>query len=172
MMDKHTFTLESYKNIQELIRFTDQKSGGVLVVAGLELTVFLNFIDKLSFNKNYTSTASFAVFLLGIVTALLLSITIYISIFKVIRPRLAKHYSGYDISLFYFNHLASAQNKTLIFNQFNNVTEDSILRNLTDQIFEVSKIMKAKTNGLYYSMTSLLFSMISLSLFILVSKFI
>jgi hypothetical protein len=172
MMDKYAFTLESYKNIQELIRFTDQKSGGVIVVAGLELTVFLNFIDKLGFNKDYTSLASVAVFLFGIITAILLAITIYISIFKVVRPRLANQYNAYEISLFYFNHLASAKNKTVMFNQFNNVTNDSILRNLTDQIFEVSKIMTAKTNGLYYSMTTLLYSMLTLSLFILVSKFL
>lgn len=171
-MDKHTFTLESFKNIQELIRFTDQKSAGVLVVAGLESTVFLSFIDKLSFNKNYTSAFSVITFTVGIATALLLALTIYFSIFKVLRPRLANHYAGNDTSLFYFNHLASMANKNGMFYQFNNVTDESILRNLTDQIFEVSRIMNAKTNGLYYSMTSLLMSMILLPAFILVSKFI
>ncbi len=171
-MDKHTFALESYKSTQELIRFADQKAGAVLVVAGLELSVFLSSIDKLTFNGNYTSAVSILTLILSISTALLLITTLYLSVFKVLRPRLANHYSGNDASLFYFNHLASMTDKTGMFDQFNRVTDDVVLRNLTDQIFEVSKIMNAKTNGLYYSMNASLLSIGSLSIFILVSKFI
>lgn len=171
-MDNHTFTLESFKNIQDLIKFTDQKSGGILVVAGLELTAFISCIDKLSFNKNYTSALSVTTFLLGLITATLLIITIYYSVFKVLRPRMANHYSGNDASLFYFNHLASMTDKTGMYEKFRDVTDDFILRNLTDQIFEVSKILKTKTNALYRSMNFLFYSIISLSIFTLVSRVI
>lgn len=171
-MDKHTFTLESFKNIQELIRFSDQKAAAVLVVAGLEMTVYFGAIDKLTFNKNYTSVFSILTLILGICTAIFLLATIYLTVFKVLHPRLAKHYSGNDASLFYFNHLASMTDKTDMFNQFNRVTDAVMLRNLTDQIFEVSKILNAKTNGLYYSIYAALLSMGALSIFILSSKFI
>ncbi len=171
-MDNHTFTLESFKNIQELIKFTDQKSGGVLVVAGLELTVFLSVIDKLAFNKNYTGVLSISAFVLGVITAALLILTIYFSVFKVLRPQLAKHYSGNDASLFYFSHLASMTDKTGMFEQFRNLNDDSILRNLTDQIFEISKIMNRKISALRASMNLLFYSIISLVLFILITRFI
>jgi len=171
-MDKNEFTLESFKNIQELIKFTDQKSSGVLAVTGLELTVFLNCIDKLDFHKNYSSILSIATITLGGVTGVLLIYTLYISVFKILRPRLANHYSGHDFSLFYFNHLASMTDKTGMFDQFKNVDDDKMLRNLTDQIFEVSKILNAKINELHNSMTFLFYSIISLAIFILVSRFI
>lgn len=171
-MDKYEFALESFKNIQELIKFTDQKSGGVLVVAGLELTAFSSCIDKLNFNNNYSSIASITTIVLGIITTLLLVYTIYISVFKILRPRLANHYSGHNFSLFYFNHLASMTDKTEMFDKFKNIDNDKILRNFTDQIFEVSKILNMKINELHNSMSSLFYSIISLSLFIIVSRFI
>ena len=171
-MDKTTFTLESFKNIQELIKFTDQKAGGVLVVIGLELTVFLSCIDKLDFHKNYSSHFSIATITLGFITGGLLVYTLYLSVFKILRPRLANHYSGHDFSLFYFNHLASMTDKTGMFDQFKSIDDDKILRNLTDQIFEVSKICNMKMNELHKSMNFLFFSIVSLLAFILVSRFI
>lgn len=171
-MDNQTFTLESFKNIQELIKFTDQKSGGVLVVAGLELTVFLNVVDKLIFKTNSFGVYSVVVFVLGVITAGLLIAIVYVSVFKVLRPQLANHYSGNEASLFYFNHLASMTDKTAMFEQFKNVDDNLILRNLTDQIFEVSKIMNRKTNALHCSMNLLFYSMVSIVLFILVTRFI
>ncbi len=171
-MDKSEFALESFKNIQELIKFTDQKAGGVLVVIGLELTVFLSCIDKLDFHKNYLTLFSITTILLGMITAFLLIYTLYISVFKILRPRLANHYSGYDLSLFYFNHLASMTDKTGMFDQFKNTDDDKILRNFTDQIFEVSKICNTKINELHKSMNFLFSSIISLAIFILVSRFI
>ena len=171
-MRKIEFALESFKNIQDLIKFTDQKSGGVLVIAGLELTIFLSCIDKLDFKHSYLSPIAIAVIILGIITVFLFTYTLYLSIFKILRPRLANHYSGQDISLFYFNHLASMTDKTGMFNQFNSVTDDLILRNLTDQIFEVSKILNTKINELHKSMNFLFYSVISLLTFILVSRFL
>ncbi|ESS66027.1 hypothetical protein MGMO_216c00020 [Methyloglobulus morosus KoM1] len=49
-MEKQNFALESIKNIQELIRFIDQKSGAVLLVSGLIMTAFLEFSKELIFN--------------------------------------------------------------------------------------------------------------------------
>ena len=50
-MEKQEFALESFKNIQQLIQFTDQKSGAILVVSGLVLTVFLEFSKNLVFRS-------------------------------------------------------------------------------------------------------------------------
>jgi hypothetical protein len=51
-MDRITYALESFKNIQDLIKFTDQKSSAVLVVIGLVFTAFVQYIEKLTFSLN------------------------------------------------------------------------------------------------------------------------
>lgn len=171
-MEKNVFALESFKNIQDLIKFVDQKSGGVLVVSGFILTVFLDIYKELNFNHGYCSLLAITTIAIGIITVLLLIYTIYLSIFKILKPRLAIHYAGNDNSLFYFNHLASMTDKTVMFDQFKNINDDLMLKNVTDQIFEVSKILDKKIIELHNSMNCLFFSIVSLVIFIVVSRFI
>lgn len=171
-MNKQEFALESFKNIQELIRFIDQKSGAVLLVAGLILTVFLELSKALVLNLNNPSYAGLFTFTFGVSTALLLIYVIYLSIFKILIPRLAKHYVGSDLSLIYFNHLASMIDKTVVFEQFNKLNGDSILKNLTDQIFEISKILDTKIIELNKSMNFLFISIATLLAFIFASRLI
>lgn len=171
-MDKNVFALESFKNIQELIKFTDQKTGGVLVVLGLVLTVFLSCVDKLNFNNDYSSKVKIIVIISGIITIGLVIYTVYVSIFNILRPRLANHYSGNDASLLYFQHLASMTDKTAMFEKFKALNDESILRTISDQIFEVSKILDKKIAELHKSMNFLFYSIISLLIFISLSRFI
>lgn len=49
-MDKTTFAFESFKNIQDLIKFVDQKSSAVLVVTGLIFTGYIQFLQGLTFS--------------------------------------------------------------------------------------------------------------------------
>lgn len=167
-MEQQNFALESFKNIQELIRFIDQKSGAVLLVSGLIMTAFLEFSKDLIFNfKSITPTGAFT-FLFGVSTVLLLIYVIYLSIFKILRPRLAKFYSDGD-SLFYFGHLAHMDRNNMLDN-FKNIDDQAMLKNLSEQIFEASRILNTKTNELHNSMKYLYFSMLSLLAFILTSR--
>jgi len=109
------FALKSFENIQELIRLIDQKSGAVLLVSGLILTAFLELSKDLVFNFKSLSYVGVATFMFGAITALLLISTIYLSVFKILRPRLAEHYSGNEFSLIYFNHLAAMTDKAIMF---------------------------------------------------------
>jgi Family of unknown function (DUF5706) len=171
-MDKQEFALESFKNIQELIRFIDQKSGAVLVVAGLILTVYLEFSKELVFKFSNISFVNAITFIFGVTTGLLLVYVIYLSILKILIPRLAKHYEGSELSLLYFNHLATMADKSVVLEQFNKLNDVSILKNLTDQIFEISKILDMKIIQLNKSMNCLFYSIVSLLAFVLASRFI
>ncbi len=171
-MDKQSFALESFKNIQELIRFVDRKSNGVLLVSGLILTAFLEFSKGLVFSFNSVSIAGFFTFVFGATTTGLLSYVIYISIFKILRPQLAKSYSGNEISLLYFKHLAEIQDKKLLQKQFKDINDDLIIESIADQIFEVSRILDIKIIELHKSMNYLFYSIASLLIFILTSRFI
>jgi hypothetical protein len=171
-MDKQSFALESFKNIQELIRFVDQKSNGVLLVSGLILTAFLEFSKGLVFSFSSVSVAGFFTFLFGTTTTGLLIYVIYISIFKILRPQLAKSYSINETSLLYFKHLAEVQDKALLQKQFKDITDDSIIESIADQIFEISRILDVKITELHKSMNYLFCSIASLLTFILISRFI
>lgn len=171
-MDNKSFAIESFKNIQELIRFVDQKSNGVLLVSGLILTAFLEFSKGLVFNFTSISLAGFLTFILGSTTTGLPIYVIYISIFKILRPQLAKNYSSNESSLLYFKHLAEIKDKTLLQQRFKDLKDDSILESIADQIFEISRILDVKIIELHKSMKYLFCSIASLLTFILISRFI
>lgn len=171
-MDKQSFALESFKNIQELIRFVDQKSNGVLLVSGLILTAFLEFSKALVFSFSSVSLAGFVTFVFGATTTGLLSYVMYVSIFKILRPQLAKSYSSNETSLLYFKHLAEIQDRVILQEKFKDITDDSIIESIADQIFEVSRILDVKIIELHKYMNYLFYSIASLLTFILISRFI
>lgn len=168
-MEKENFALESFKNIQELIRFIDQKSGAVLVIAGLAFTGYIEFAKNLRFvtleEVNFLGVVSF---LSGLVTIISLLAVVWVSIFKVLKPRLAKNYKNGEHSLFYFEHL-SQLGKEQTLTDYKALSNELILKNIIDQQFEVSKIMEQKTQFLAKSFNLLFTSIVALVIFILSS---
>ncbi|GAB5424210.1 MAG: hypothetical protein Crog4KO_13570 [Crocinitomicaceae bacterium] len=168
-MKKEEFALESFKNIQELIRFIDQKSGAVLVIAGLAFTGYIEFVDELQFVPiDEAGFLGVTCFLSGLCTVLCLIAVIWISIFKVLKPRLAKNYSAGEHSLFYFEHL-SKLGKASTLAEYGSLTDDKMLKQLIDQQFEISQIMEKKTENLGLSFNFLFASIIALVVFVLTS---
>lgn len=168
-MEKENFAIESFKNIQELIRFIDQKSAAVLVIAGLSFTGFIEFAKNLSFvPMKEADFFGIVCFLSGSITVISLIAVLWVSIFRVLKPRLAKNYKQDEHSLFYFEHLSQlGKEQTLV--EYQNLNSDLILKNIIDQKFEVSKIMEQKTGFLSISFNFLFASIISLIVFILTS---
>lgn len=172
-MKKHEFALESFKNIQELIKFTDQKSGAVLVVAGFILTAFLELAKDLTFS-NSISAVGILTFIFGLCTVGFLISVIYISICLVIKPRLANNYNPNEHSLYYFEHLAK-MGRDLINSEFDNLNiEDHplMLKNILDQTFVVSEVLTKKIKYVERSMNMLFYSVLSLLAFILTTKLV
>ena len=59
-----------------------------------------------------------------------------------------------------------------MFEEFKKLDGESIIKNITDQIFEVSKVLDAKVAELHNAMNYLFFSVISLMIFIFSSRLI
>lgn len=166
-MDKTTFALESFKNIQDLIKFVDQKSSAVLVVTGLIFTGYIQFLQGLTFS--FTENLNFfgiMTFVSSMSTLLSLLMVVYISIFKVLKPRTAKHYSKDETSLFYYVHIAKV-GKESILESYKTVNTEIMLKNIIDQQHEVSAILNEKTKELSSSFTWLFVSIVSVFIFIL-----
>jgi hypothetical protein len=147
-MDKISYVLESFKNIQDLIKFIDQKSGAVLVVSGLAFTGYIEFLKDLILVSPKSATFfGILSFLFSLATLISLTIVIYISIFRVLKPRKAKHYKADEASMFYFEHLLKL-GKEQVFAHYKLINENDMLKNLIDQQHEVSIILSQKDTDL------------------------
>jgi hypothetical protein len=168
---KMQFTLESFKNIQELIRFTDQKAGAILVIYGLIITVFVEYIHKLTFVMPFEYKSFFeniiSVVTLGI--GMIISIALVNQLYNILyllKPRLAMNYKEHEYSVYYFEHIAHMKKVDLI-NRLNNLSQIEGIGEIAGQIHEVSKIMIIKTHRLGEIIKNLFYIIIFLLLFIL-----
>lgn len=171
-MDRCEFAIESFKNVQELIRFIDQKAGAVLVIYGFILTAFIDFAKKLDFVNPFDAEGFFSIvhsiltFVFGLCLTSILMYQMYILIIEILRPRLAMNYSVDKKSIYYFEHIASMQKQSYIstFQQLEN--ENELTAEVLEQVYEVSKIMKTKAEKLSRVMNCLYFSIVLLLIFI------
>jgi hypothetical protein len=166
-MDKITYALESFKNIQDLIKFADQKSSAVLVVIGLVFTAFVQFIEKLTFSTSQITFIGVATFIVGIACILSMTIVLYYSIFKILKPRFAKNYQINEVSTFYFDHIS--KKSTEIHNVYKTLEEERMLKDIIDQQIEVSNILNEKNENLSKSFNWLFVALFSTIIFILLS---
>lgn len=173
-MSRSTFALESFRNVQELIRFIDQKASAILVVYGLILTVFLEFIKRISYDKVFglnnwgQISLSLALLIVGVTLIFLLVYQLYYIIMQILRPRLAMNYKEDDHAIFYFEHIAEMKKKDLL-KKYITATEEIMVEEIVGQLYEVSKIMKTKTYRLKRVMKFLFINILLLLLFIIIS---
>jgi hypothetical protein len=169
-MDKITYSIESYKNIQELIKFADQKSGAVLVVTGIIFTGYVQYLDGLLYVglSNATLLGSIT-FVSSIATLISLVTVVYITIFGVLKPRKSKHYEKEEVSLLYYDHIVQT-GKIELLSKYQQIDEATMLKNVVDQQYEVANILNQKTNALIKSFNYLFISAISVMTFIILSN--
>jgi hypothetical protein len=169
-VDRLTFALESFKNIQDLIKFVDQKSGAILVVTGLIFTGYAQFIEGLIFvEPNNVALLGILTFVASLSTFTSLIFVIYLNIFKVLKPRKAIHYKKDESSLFYYEHIYGT-GKVEILNKYESIDEKTMLKNIIEQQHEIARILKLKTDSLNKSLNWLFASVLSVMMFILLSN--
>ena len=167
-MDKINYALESFKNIQDLIKFADQKAGAVLVVIGLIFTAFVQNLEKLTFSTDNVSTIGMITFVTGLVTLICMITVLYYSICKILKPRFAKNYQEGELSTFYFEHINKV-NKEL-HEKYKNINKESMLKDIIDQQIEVSHILKEKNEILAKSFVWLFAALFTSMVFIIFSN--
>lgn len=170
-MEKSTYLLASYKNIQELIRFTDQKIGAVLVLCGIQLTLFWSNGDSLSFLSKELNLLQILINLSGIIFILLIVAILYLSIVKILKPRFARNYKEDEYTCLYFNHIAS-EGKHRFDLAVQDLDEKQIREELKDQIYEISKILSLKNRYCSIVMMLLFISILILTLYIFATTLI
>jgi hypothetical protein len=174
-MNKNDLAQYNHSNIQELIRFIDQKAGALLVIYGFILTALVEyskdliFINPFKLSKFPDIFISMLLFLAGAWILFLMLYQIYVVIFKIIRPRKAVNYTQEEISTIYFNHISKSKKEDFI-KLYTELPDDKVQKELLDQIYEVSCILSQKSENFNSILKWLYTSIISMLLFIFLCK--
>lgn len=158
-MDRTSFALESFKNMQDLIKFSDQKAAAILVVSGVIFTAFFKFSSSLTISSTF-NFLSVLTFISLFLTASSLIIVVYVVTMRILKPRLAESYNDDELSLYYFEHIAY-MGKAHLKIEYENLDDEKIREFLIDQQYEVSKILKRKIENLNLSFRLLFFSVVA-----------
>jgi Family of unknown function (DUF5706) len=164
-MERETFILESFKNMQELIRFIDQKAGASLVVCGFSLTAFIEFSKILAFTCHPKFMGVIA-FLTGLLFMGILIYELYVLLVEIVRPRLAKNYKPDEHSIFYFEHIAALSKVQYL----EELVNPKIFNEIAGQSYEVANILTTKIKRLSSSLRGLFWMIAALIAFILSSS--
>jgi len=168
-MDKIDYIKSSFENVQNLIQFSDQKIGAVLVAVTITIGVFINQISDLTFFKTDITIANVLLFIVGLIFVVLNIVIFYIGLIKTIRPAFARHYSPNDYSLFYFDHIATCE-KDEVYLRLQKIDQSMMEKEISDQLFEVSLILRRKNKNCYIAINLLFISIGTLCLFIIIQK--
>ena len=152
--DQLTFARHNFDNQQSLIRAADTKAGiyiTLLIFLGAStIPLGKDVVPKLKWDicaGGLTSAfyiATYGIFLCGFIWSLILAR-------RVISPRKAKHYANpqKNHDLHYYKHVLLHQDNTGYFDAVVQASPELLLRNLTDQIFELANICEEKMSGVH-----------------------
>jgi hypothetical protein len=159
------YEIDSFKNIQELIRFSDQKAGVMLVVQGVFMTLFfrsfgpslevLSLVGKVDRSTYMTYTVA-VISILFVVSG---ALVFWLCLHCVIRPKLA----GEDVKcpgpLFYFETISRMSPRNFERN-YNKLNEEEVESQILEQTHIIAERMTEKTGKLNHAADCLLFSIL------------
>lgn len=152
-LDKHIqFARHNFDNHQSLIRASDAKAGATVTImvflAASALQISKDAIGRLHLQPCSALIAS-GLFVLASVGLLISVLWSFVAVHRVLRPRGARFTAaqkGRD--LMWQDHVLLHQNNEEYFSAVRAAPPELILRNLTDQIFELAHISKEKMDAL------------------------
>ncbi|MGE7811257.1 Pycsar system effector family protein [Lysinibacillus capsici] len=151
-MEKSEVILHSHSDIQELIRFIDQKAGALLIIYGFILTATievskdLKFVNPFLLDQFSDTFLSILLLVVGFILLTSLIIQIHFTLFSIIKPRKAKNYTQDEVSVLYFGH-TSKRKKNDFVNNFTEISIEDIEKQMLEQIYEISCILSEKSEN-------------------------
>jgi hypothetical protein len=146
------FARHDFDNHQSLIRASDAKAGATVTImvflAASALQISKDAIGKLHLQPRPVLLAS-GLFVLACIGLLVSVLWSFIAVHRVLRPRGARHTSAQKgRELMWQDHVLLHQNNEEYFSAVRAAPSELILRNLTDQIFELAHISSEKMKAL------------------------
>jgi len=153
MTERVGYAWKNFEDQQAIIRAADLKAGYLVtfllffgastIPLGKEVLPKLRWASVGEIAVSGVYAASYVVFALGFVRALYL-------ISHVLTPRIARHHArpADGRELLYYEHVVRYANSTAYFEAMAKVSAEEMLRNVTDQVYELAMIVKAKVDSL------------------------
>lgn len=149
-----SFARHNFDNLQNLIRFVDTKAAALITIviflAASGIQVAKDAVGALSFSSCRSAFLG-TLFLCGCFGFLLSFTWISVHVQHVIKPRGARHYpevkTGRD--LMWQDHMIKHNSNTDYFDAVASASPQLLLRNITDQTFELSHISKEKMDAFH-----------------------
>jgi hypothetical protein len=147
------FAWHNFEDQQAIIRAADLKAGYLVpfllffgastVPLGTEVVPKMRWADGAGMIAATLYILTYAWVTVGFVWSLLL-------LSRAMTPRIAKHHSTprEGSELLYYEHVLRHKDHDAYFQALRNAGPDQMLRNITDQVFELSHICKAKLDNL------------------------
>lgn len=151
--DRLQFAWKNFEDQQAIIRAADLKAGYLVtfllffgastVPLGREVLPKLHFRPGLEGFASTVYVVSYVASVIGFVWSMYL-------ISHVMTPRLAKQHSKprEGANLLFYGHVTQFEDKDKYFEAIAHADGEQILRNVTDQVFELAQICKAKMDSL------------------------
>jgi hypothetical protein len=153
MTERVGYAWKNFDDQQAIIRAADLKAGYLVtfllffgastIPLGKEVLPALRWVSVGEIAASTLYAASYLVFALGFVRALYL-------ISHVLTPRIARHHArpADGRELLYYEHVVRYENSAAYFEAMGKVSPEEMLRNVTDQVYELAMICKAKVDSL------------------------
>jgi len=153
MEDRVSFAWKNFDDQQAIIRAADLKAGYLVtfllffgastIPLGKEVLPSLRWGNATQMLASGIYSLSYLIFASGFVWALYL-------ISHVLMPRIARHHAkpATGRELLYYEHVVRYENSGAYYEAVAKVAPEEMLRNVTDQVYELSMICKTKIDAL------------------------
>jgi Pycsar effector protein len=145
------FARHNFENLQSLIRFADAKAGAlagyVFVLVGTGGNLFIKALDRFHLSGSFWRGVLDTIFCIGWTAFLAIAAVVVLRrLLGVVLPRSAEHYDKVDHSrnIMYWEHIALRANNEAYAQDVARCDNATELRNLSDQVYELAKIVGAK----------------------------
>ena len=154
------FARHHFDNLQSLIRFIDTKAGVIITVViflgATLIPVAKEAVSALRINPRVAALVS-GLFLAGCAGFVIALAWMLFHVQQVLKPRGAQHYRqilrGHE--LMWQDHVIAHQTNTGYFSAVRAASDEILLRNITDQIFELAHISKQKMDAFHQARMAL-----------------
>lgn len=173
---KIEFISEAYRTNQSMISFADTKANislsvqSLLISIGLSTSILSNafeHVQKLNNNLSYVFYFIVVVLIISSIIGIILSMHVCKA-----RPPIEEAEQKRK-GLLYFEHIIKFPTSTNYFDEINNIDENGILREFTQQVYNLSHIVKEKMKYVNLSINFLMFNLfITIILMILIGYII
>lgn len=155
LLDKQIqFARHHFDNLQSLIKFTDTKAGvliTIVVFLGATLIPVAKETGPALHAKSHIALFVGTAFTAGCIAFVTTLVWVLSYIQQVLKPRGAQHYRDPHSGqcLMWQDHVISHKTNSAYFSAVHAASDQILLRNITDQIFELSHISKQKMDAFH-----------------------